>query len=225
MNKKSVLWILLDLIFLIVFNVVFFVTSGFEHPASVWISYVFIHFAYIMVVVTPFLIRKGSSAAVFGFSLYSISSAYFLTEFVAGILFIILKNDSYKMPLIVQVVIAGIYAILLISNLIANESTADSVEKHEVEVNYIKEAALQIKGLVGKASDKKTNKAIEKAYDAIHASPTKSSGSVKNLENAIVGQISSLRNAVNAGNKDDIIAISDKIVSLVDERNRILRTM
>ena len=70
MNKKSVLWILLDLVFLAVFNTVFFVAGGTDHTASVWISYGFIHFAYLMVLVTPFLIRKSSSAAVFGFSLY-----------------------------------------------------------------------------------------------------------------------------------------------------------
>ena len=34
MNKKRTLWILLDLVFLIVFNVVFFVAGGTDHPAS-----------------------------------------------------------------------------------------------------------------------------------------------------------------------------------------------
>lgn len=58
MNKKSLLYILLDLIFLAVFNTVFFVVGGTEHPASVWIAYGFIHFSYIMVLVTPFLVRK-----------------------------------------------------------------------------------------------------------------------------------------------------------------------
>ena len=60
MNKKTVLWIILDLIFLAIFNTVFFVMTGLQHPASVWISYGFIHFAYLMVIVTPFLIRKSS---------------------------------------------------------------------------------------------------------------------------------------------------------------------
>ena len=46
MKKKIALWIILDLIFLIVFNTVFFVAGGADHPASVWISYGFIHFAY-----------------------------------------------------------------------------------------------------------------------------------------------------------------------------------
>ena len=39
MKKKKFLWIILDLIFLVIFNMVFFVISGIVHPTSVWISY------------------------------------------------------------------------------------------------------------------------------------------------------------------------------------------
>ncbi len=223
MNKKMVLWIILDLIFLAVFNTVFFVMTGLQHPASVWISYGFIHFAYLMVIVTPFLIRKSSSAAVFGFSLYSISSTYFLIEFVTGIVFIILKSDSFKVALVVQIVIAGIYGILLISHLIANESTADSVERHEDEVAYIKTASLRIKALVGKVTDKKANKEIERAYDLLHSSPTKSTSTVRYLESAVMSQIADLEDAVQVGETDLIIATAAKIISTMEERNRKLR--
>lgn len=223
MNKKTVLWIILDLIFLAIFNTVFFVMTGLQHPASVWISYGFIHFAYLMVIVTPFLIRKSSSAAVFGFSLYSISSTYFLIEFITGIVFIILKSDSFKVALVVQIVIAGIYGILLISHLIANESTADSVERHEDEVAYIKTATSRVKALVGKATDRKANKEIEKAYDLLHSSPTKSTSTVRYLESSIISQISDLEDAVQSGETDLIIATAGEIISTMEERNRKLR--
>lgn len=223
MNKKTVLWIILDLIFLAIFNTVFFVMTGFQHPASVWISYGFIHFAYLMVIVTPFLIRKSSSASVFGFSLYSISSTYFLIEFVTGIVFIILKSDSLKVALVVQIVIAGIYGILLISHLIANESTADSVERHEDEVAYIKTAASRVKALIGKATDRKANKEIERAYDLLHSSPTKSTSAVRYLESSVISQISDLEDAVQSGETDLIIATADEIISTMEERNRKLR--
>lgn len=223
MNKKTVLWIILDLIFLAVFNTVFFVMTGLQHSASVWISCGFIHFAYLMVIVTPFLIRKSSNAAVFGFSLYSISSTYFLIEFVTGIVFIILKSDSLKVALVVQIVIAGIYGILLISHLIANESTADSVERHEDEVAYIKTAASRVKALVGKATDRKANKEIERAYDLLHSSPTKSISAVRYLESFVMSQISDLEDAVQAGETDLIIATAGEIISTMEERNRKLR--
>ena len=121
MNKKNFLWVILDLIFLVIFNVVFFVISGTEHPASVWISYGFIHLAYIMLLITPKLIRKSSSSSVFGFSLYSISSTYFLVEFIIGVIFIFAKPESYKVSLVVQIITFGIYAAMIISHIIANE--------------------------------------------------------------------------------------------------------
>ena len=223
MSKKSVLWIILDLIFLAVFNTVFFVAGGFDHPASVWISYGFIHFSYLMVIITPFLIRKSSSAAVFGFSLYSISSAYFLLEFVVGLIFILIKSDSFKAALVVQIIIAGFYGVLLISNLIANESTAESVERQEAEVAYIKNAASRVKALIGKSKDKKANKEIEKTYDLLHSSPTRSVSSARQLELQVVNYISDLEDAVQAGNIDLIIISAGKIIETMEERNRKLR--
>lgn len=223
MNKKSILWILLDLVFLVVFNTVFFVAAGTEHPASVWLSYGFIHFSYLMVLVTPFLIRKSSSSAVFGFSLYSISSTYFLVEFITGLVFIFLKQESVKLALIVQIIIAGVYAIILISHLIANESTADSVERHEDEVAYIKQSAAKVKSLIGKLNDKKTNKEIEILFDLLHSSPSKSNATVRSLELAIVNTIEEIEEAVSTGNNDEVVAKVGNAISLIEERNRKIR--
>jgi len=223
MNKKSVLWILLDLVFLAVFNTVFFVAGGTDHTASVWISYGFIHFAYLMVLVTPFLIRKSSSAAVFGFSLYSISSTYFLLEFVVGLIFIFMKSESYKASLIVQVIVAGIYAVLLLSHLIANEHTADSVEQHEEEVAYIKTASSRVKALIGKANDKKANKEIEKAYDMLHSSPSKTVATVRSIESNVMNKVAELEGAVSDQDTAMIITTAGEIVALMEERNRKIR--
>ena len=223
MNKKSVLWILLDLVFLIVFNIVFFVMGGAQHPASVWISYGFIHFAYIMLVITPFLIRKSSSAAVFGFSLYSISSAYFFAAFILGVIFIAAHPENYKCSLIVQVVIAGFYAIMLISNMIANEHTADSIERHEMELQYVKESSAMLKGIMEMASDKALKKKIEKAYDLLHSSQVKSSGAVRDYEVTVMDLIEVLEQHVA---RNDVAAANttlDKIMKNANERNRRLR--
>lgn len=225
MNKKSILYILLDLIFVAVFNTVFFVIGGTDHPASVWISYVFIHFAYIMVVATPILTRKNRSASVFGFSLYSVCATYFLVEFVLGLVFVLIASDSYKVALVVQVILAGIYAILLILNLIANENTADSIERQAGEVAYIKDAASRIKLLIGKASDKKTNKELEKAYDFICSSPSKSHRSVEVLEMDIKNIVSELENAVANDNGDEVLQLTKKIISTTEERNRRLKML
>lgn len=222
--KKNILWILLDLVFLIIFNTIFFVAGGNEHPASVWISYAFIHFSYIMILATPLLIRKSSNSAIFGFSLYSISSVYFFLEFVVGLVFIFIGSESYKSALLTQIIIAGIYAILLLANMIANEQTADNIERHEEEIIFIKESSSRVKLLLGKLSDKKVNKELEKLYDLLHSSPAKSINSVKNIEIDVSNRIGELEGLIRAEDTANSIDICKNIISLVEERNSILKS-
>ncbi len=223
MNKKRVLWILLDLVFLIVFNVVFFVAGGTEHPASVWISYGFIHFAYIMLLVTPLLVRKSTNTAVLGFPLYSISSAYFIAAFVVGLFFAFTHPESYKLALIVQVMIAGIYAVMLISHMIANESTADSIERHEMELRYVRDASSHLKGIMDSISDKALRKKVEKLYDLLHSSPAKSNNSVRDYELTVLDLIDALEGNINRNDVAAAETIISKIERNASERNRGLK--
>lgn len=223
MNKKNVLWLLLDLVFLVIFNVVFFVLGGTEHPASVWISYGFIHFSYIMLMITPKLIRKSSSSAVFGFSLYSISSAYFLIAFIVGVIFVFVRSESYKVSLVSQVIIAGLYLIMLISHMIANEHTADSIERHEMELQYVKESSAKIKGIMGSVEDRKLKKQVEKVYDLIHGSQTKSNNAARDYELTVMDLLEVLEQNIK---RNDLVAASttlDKIIKNAEERNRRVR--
>ena len=223
MNKKNFLWVILDLIFLVIFNVVFFVISGTEHPASVWISYGFIHLAYIMLLITPKLIRKSSSSSVFGFSLYSISSTYFLVEFIIGVIFIFAKPESYKVSSVVQIITFGIYAAMLISHMIANEYTADNIERHELELQYVKNCSAQLKGIMNQVEDKNIKKKVEKAYDTLHSSPVRSNNTARDYELTVMDLIEVLEQNIE---RNDLIAASttlDKILKNADERNRRVR--
>lgn len=220
MNKKNHLWIILDLIFLVIFNVVFLVISGTVHPVSAWISYGFIHLSYITLLITPKLIRKSSSSSVFGFSLYSISSIYFLVEFIIGVIFIFTKSESYKVSLVVQIITFGIYAVMLISHMIANEYTDDNIVRHELELQYVKNCSAQLKGIMNQVEDKNTKRKIEKAYDTLHGSPVRSNTAARDYELAVMDLIEALEQNIE---RKDLIAASttlDKILKNADERNR-----
>lgn len=225
MKKANVLWVILDLIFLIIFNAVFFVAGGAEHPTSVWISYGFIHFAYLMLVITPFLVRKAKSSAVFGFSLYSVSSVYFLIELVTGAIFVLVSPEGYIAALLVQLVIAGIYASCLISNMIANEHTADAQEKRQYQIDYIKKASSEMKAIQNTISDKALKKKLEKIYDAISTSPVKTHPDVLQLESKILSDIGELRTSCSSNGNETVIAQADSLLTLIEERNRQLRIL
>jgi len=225
MKKTTVLWAILDLIFLVIFNVCFFLIGEASHPMSVWISYGFIHLAYFLLLATPFLTRKGKSAALFGATLGSISTVYFFVEFLVGLIFILVGAENYKAALIVQLIIAGIYAIILISNMIANEHTADAEVKHQQEVSYIKSATSEVSALLNRVDDKATKKKVERVFDELNSSPTKSHPEIASLESNILTALNRLKNAVSDGNKDEIAQTADALFAAVSERNRKLKTL
>ena len=225
MKKKNVLWTILNSIFLIVFNALFFTLSdNTEHNASVWISYGFIHFAYLMLLITPKLIRKGGkSTAVFGFSLYAISSVYFLIQFVTGLAFILVAPESFKAALIIQLCLAGLYCIMLISHMLSNEYTAEAEEKRQSQIEYIKDVSAQLKSLLEKISDKETKKKVERVYDAIYSSPVKSHPSLAQMEKNIIQSVNDLEHEVTTGHKEKTISLANSILSLINERNQLLK--
>ena len=225
MKKTTTLWIILDLIFLVIFNALFFVMGGTEHNASVWMSYVFIHFAYIMLLLTPFLIRKGKSASVFGFSLFSISTVYFFIEFITGIIFILVAPERFNVALLVQLCLAGLYGIVLVANMIANERTAEAESKRQHEIAFVKDASMKLKGLLESVSDKETKKKIESVYDAVRSSPAKSHPTVTQIENRILQSIDVLEVEITAGSKENSVPMADALLDAVTERNARLKKL
>lgn len=223
MNKKNMLWILLGLVFQAVFNSIFFAAGGTEHVTSVWIAYGFIHFAYLMLLATPLLIRKSGNAVVLGLPLYAISSIYFIVTFVVGVVFIFVHPKSYKASLIAEFFIVGIYAFILIIYMIANEGTAGSIERHEMELRYIRDSSSKLKGIMDSINDKLLLKKVEKLYDLIHASPVKSNKSVYSYEIEVLKLIDKLDSNIR---KNDAVAVEEimrKIECNASERNRRLQ--
>jgi hypothetical protein len=225
MKKTNVLRTILYVVFPIIFNVLFFIVAGTEHCAAVWISYGFIHFAYLMLLLTPLFARKGKNRAIFGFSLSSISGWYFALALIAGLVFIILEPVDYAIALIVQAVITGIYLILLVSNMITNERTVINEESRQTEVQFIKTAASELLAAMNEAKDSGLKKKYEDLYDAIRTSPVKSDQSVSGLENGIMGAISQLRGIITAGNIQEAEGLAENISHMVKQRNNILRSL
>ena len=64
---------------------------------------------------------------------------------------------------------------------------------------------------------------IEKLYDLLHSSPTKSNVTVRSLEIEISNKIATLENAILSSNQENIIAVCGEITLLIEERNRKIR--
>lgn len=222
MNKKSILYLLLDIIILVIFNIFFYLFGCEDYGASVWISYVFIHLAFGMMVATPFLTKNNKDASVFGFPISSVSAAYFFTQFAVGLIFIFLNADKVKVPVIIQIVLSGIYGILLLLSLITNEKTADKQKKITQEMNFMKTSATKVKAHFNKAEDKKLNKQLEKVYDELIDSPARSHATVKYLEVEILSKAYLLDNTIASLDVDKAIDVTKDMLSLIKDRNKAL---
>jgi hypothetical protein len=216
--------IILQSIFPVIFNAVFFLLGGIDRNASVWVSYGFIHFAYFMLLLTPKLIPAGRNSAVLGNPLYAISAVYFLVEFLIGVIFILLSLNGYKAALLLQLSIAGFYGFVLISNLMANKYTVEAVAKREEEIAFVKNASAKLNGLLESVGDKEAKKQIERVYDVVCSSPVKSHPDLEELERKILASIDILENGIAAGNGNSITDLARSLESLVNERNRRLKT-
>ena len=225
MGKTRALWIVLSLIFLVIFNAIFFAVGGTVHNMSTWISYGFIHFAYFMLLLTPSLIRKGKSSAVFGFALSSISTVYFLIALAIGVIFILISPESHIVALLIQLCIVGLYGIVLVSNMIANEHTANAEEKRQDQIAYVKEASIKLKVLLDRVGDSETKKVVERVYDAVYSSPVRSHQDLTQIENTILLSIYELEDEVSTENKEKIVSTANLMLATVNERNMRLKTL
>lgn len=218
--KKHILTIILESIFIIVFNTIFFMTAGSEHTSTVWVSYFAIHSSYILLLVTPLLVKKGYYDYAYYLPLYFISAIYFIIELLLGTIFIICNIDSFNLVFITHLVITGGYAIFLIINLLANDATAKEISKQKQEIYFIKNSSSKIKLLINISKNENLYKPLENLYDIIHSSPTKSLKQVIELENTITTKIKNLEE--NIYNENAVILI-EEIILLVKERNETIK--
>ena len=224
MIRKSVLWTLLDLVFLIAFNLIFFIVSGLTHTISVWISYTFIHISYVMLLLTPLFTHNNKTKFILGMSISAISYIYFMIDLTCGIMFIIFLSDKLIIPLIVNIVLLALYLLLLISVVLTNERTNTNLQIHEAEMKYIDKASSGLENLSIMIDDKNLLKKVNKAYDIISASPVHSDESVKSIENEVLTIIDEM-NDMFLTDKNNTYNLIDKIIYLANKRNAILRKL
>lgn len=222
MNKKTGLWIALDLIFVIVFNVIFFTICGGKQPASVWIAYVIIHFAFIMVVITPFIIRKGRDAQLFGNTIALVSSIYFVVTLIAGIIIIVIQPKTVKWTIIIEILMAGIYGGLLLINMLANEHTADVTEKQKIQIQYVRGCSARLYNLMSIISDKKLLKKLEKAYDIVHTSSVQTSPSSQRYEVEVLTLLDTIEDDIAVNDFEAAERATDALIKAANRRNTLV---
>lgn len=218
MKRTNMLWIALSLIFVGAFNIAVFLAVQ-TFTATFWASYGFIHFSYLMLVVSFSTIPKVKGSVVFGYPLIYISWTYFVVELIAGIIFMVFKDFNFTAAFIIQLIFASLYGMAYIPNRIANDISAAADAIRGEEILYIKNAASELNSLISQAEDTAFKKKLEKLYDEIRSSQVKSYPALAGIENHIIMQIEDLKERVLAGDYINADGIINDLLKLVFERN------
>lgn len=223
MNKKGALKIILGLIFLVLFNFIFFIFGGAYSGPAGWISYGFITFSYIMLIISSLLGGKGPDAALLKLPLAAVSFVYFIVCLIVGVFFLILGMAAVRASLVVFVVITAVYAVFFISHLIANDNTEQDLERAQYERQYVKETSAKLKSASNLAADRALMKSIESVLSIVHSSPTHSSPAAREYEINVMNAADDLERYVESGNIEAAQRCLEEIRKNALKRNTVLK--
>lgn len=215
----------IGLVFLIVFNVIFFVIGGFDHGTAEWISYLFITLAYLCMVLVPLISENSKNNVITRGSVTVVSSTYFIVEFVVGLIFILALQSAWQAALVIQIIMFAAYVIGAFFMTRANDRTAAAEQVQAAERAQFNTLVMNAQMLVSAAKSDEMLKEIEQVVDDLRCSPVKSIPEVAGIEGAIFQQLNDLQVAVYAGNAEQVSTLSASIRQLVTQRNQMLLHM
>jgi len=79
--------------------------------------------------------------------------------------------------------------------------------------------------LLENINDKEAKKKVERVYDAVYSSPIKSHPNLTDLESRILQSINELEQTISTGNKEHIISAANFLLSSINERNNLLKSL
>ena len=120
MKKRTIFLILIDVIIAVCFNLIFFINL--ENPIpQTWISYGFINFAFLMMVLSPFLTTKSKSNYLFAVVRTSVSLVYFVITIIISLVSIYVNEIPINLLLSLYIVLTAVFLVIFLSMLIIGE--------------------------------------------------------------------------------------------------------
>lgn len=221
--KANILKVIIGLIFLIVFNVMFFLLGGTERSTTEWICYGFIHASYLCLLATPLFCNAGKGETVLSASLYLRALFYFFTELVVGLGFLFYNVVSPTWPAIVQGVLLTIFLILQLMSVLANDATKASLAKQRQERVYIRSLAENLKEAMLLVNDPTLHKQMANCYESLNSSSLESFPEAMDAELELENAVNTLCSFVEQGDISQLASQIQKVQVAMKHRNQAIR--
>lgn len=222
--KKFFLKTVIALVFIIILDGLFFLFKDISNcPDSVLSALIGLNIAYISLFLVPICALKQNGTKVLSDTLYLIGAIYFILEFIVGITFLFWEQNSMKLPVIIQSVLFGLYIIILLGNVLANDATQKSINKQNAESDNIKAMIEQVETILYLIKDDKAYKLVTSLYEDLKVSPIRSNIDVVNIEKEISISLMQMHNLAKTEEISEVIKIAAQIKQLIAQRNSKLK--
>ncbi|MFV0583094.1 MAG: hypothetical protein ACK5N4_13735 [Parabacteroides gordonii] len=221
--KTTLIRIVFTLVFLVVFNTLFFLLSGTDNPTSVWVSYAYIHVAYFTILFLPVLKTKGDASYYLSSVLYGQAITYFILELIAGVVFIIYRMESPVWSLVIQTALWLIFVVLILGNAWANQATAQSLEKRKQDIDAYQSMRMSLKRLMAKTDKPELKRLIADCSDKLEASSSRQTQESEKINIEIEQAIASLRQSITGDDVEESTSLARQLAGLIEERKTILK--
>lgn len=171
--KENIFKVVTALIFLAIFNLVFFLLDGPANPVN-WVSYGFITFAYLFLLATPLFGGNAKGLTVLQASLWLRATGYFFLELAVGVVFFVISPQEMTWPLIIQAVILAIFLIMQFMSVLANKATDESIRKQRVESQFIRQMAEKLRSRLNMVEDADMKKELTLFYQSLNSTSIES---------------------------------------------------
>lgn len=223
--KRNVIKAVIALIFLVVFNVLYFLASR-EHTTADWVSYAFIHAAYLCLLATPLfavgVVGKGLTVLIA--SLWLRALGYFFLELIVGTAFLLASPEGYVWPLAVQAILLAAFLILQLMGVLANDSTTRSTRRQRKESLYLQELKDRLSQRMRTIDDSALKEQVRPCLEALSASPLQSLAGAEAEEQKLCAAVDGLCCAIERGDAAEQVGQEAKRVLLaVHDRNMAIR--
>ena len=221
MKKKPIL-IRIALFFPTIFNILFWSLCK-EYNVSVWISYSFIHIAWLANIIV--FIRGTDSShdrSVTSYPGYIFSILYRAAELLMGIIFIIIAPDAFFITLTANLILFAVYLILIFRAVSAESKIEKDIEVSSMDREYIKKASHIIKNLCMCSDDTQIHNELDRLYNIISSSPVRSNAEARDQEMKVLDLAEELNDKIDILEKEKCLELIKQIKSHAVSRNSFL---
>lgn len=215
------LFFLFKIAFIAIFNAVFFLLTKANCIASVWVAFGFIHLAYLMILLSPLFVRKSAkSTHVFAESISFVIGAYFLLTFGTCLYFIFVPHVTILPVLITEIILTGLFFILLLLNIIFNNASAKNEDSLRGDKSFLNNVYVKIEFIkLKKANSSELISELNALQEEAKYSPVKSCLQATEVQNKIIFILDEITAKIETLSDSDILTKAAEVSSLIKLRN------